>query len=66
VRTVDDVEAGDEGLAELFFFELLARGIYLARRGFIALSVPIGDAECDRLVTEVAAFVERHAQLLRP
>jgi glutamate-1-semialdehyde 2,1-aminomutase len=66
VHTVDDVEAGDEAVGELFFFELLARGIYLARRGFIALSLPIGDAECDRLVAEVAAFVERHSQLLRP
>ena len=40
----------EEALRELYFFDLLAAGIYIARRGMIAMSLPIGDAECDRLV----------------
>ena len=65
VLTAEDADASDERLGELFFLELLARGVYLARRGFIALSLPIGDAECDRLVAEVAGFIARHADLLQ-
>ena len=33
----------------LLFFELLGRSVYMARRGFMALSLPFGDAECMRL-----------------
>jgi glutamate-1-semialdehyde 2,1-aminomutase len=40
----------EEALRELFFFDLLDAGIYLARRGMIALSLPVGEAEMDRLV----------------
>jgi glutamate-1-semialdehyde 2,1-aminomutase len=64
VRTAEDADTSDERLGELFFLDLLARGVYLARRGFIALSLPIGDAECDRIVAEVADFIERRADLL--
>jgi glutamate-1-semialdehyde 2,1-aminomutase len=46
----------EEALRELYFFDLLAAGIYIARRGMIAMSLPIGDAECDRLVGAVEEF----------
>ncbi|HJU31641.1 MAG TPA: aminotransferase class III-fold pyridoxal phosphate-dependent enzyme [Hyphomicrobiaceae bacterium] len=46
----------EEALRELYFFDLLAAGIYIARRGMIAMSLPIGDAECDRLVAAVDEF----------
>jgi glutamate-1-semialdehyde 2,1-aminomutase len=46
----------EEALRELYFFDLLAAGIYIARRGMIAMSLPIGDAECDRLVTAIDEF----------
>jgi glutamate-1-semialdehyde 2,1-aminomutase len=52
----------EEALRELYFFDLLAAGIYIARRGMIALSLPIGDAECDLLV----AAVEEFCALRRP
>jgi glutamate-1-semialdehyde 2,1-aminomutase len=56
--------AEDEALRELFFFDMLAAGIYLARRGMIALSLPVGDAEIDRMVAAVADFAEARAALL--
>jgi glutamate-1-semialdehyde 2,1-aminomutase len=46
----------EDALRELYFFDLLAAGVYIARRGMIALSLPIGDAECDRLVAAVDEF----------
>jgi glutamate-1-semialdehyde 2,1-aminomutase len=64
IRSSADVARGDTGLKELFFFDLLAEGIWLARRGFIALSLAIGDAECDRLVAAVERFLVARAALL--
>ncbi len=52
----------EEGLRELYFLDLMAAGIYIARRGMIAMSLPIGEAECDRL----AAAVEEFCTLRRP
>jgi len=46
----------EEALRELYFFDLLAAGIYIARRGMIAMSLPIGDSECDRLLAAVEEF----------
>jgi glutamate-1-semialdehyde 2,1-aminomutase len=46
----------EEALRELYFFDLLAAGIYIARRGMIAMSLPIGEAECDRVVAAVDEF----------
>ena len=54
--------AKEEALRELYFFDLMAAGIYIARRGMIAMSLPIGDAECARLV----AAVEEFCALRRP
>jgi glutamate-1-semialdehyde 2,1-aminomutase len=51
-----DNTAAEEKLRELFFFDMLEAGFYLARRGMIALSLPITDADCDRLVQAVREF----------
>ena len=54
--------AREEALREIYFFDLLAAGIYIARRGMIAMSLLIEDAECDRLV----AALEEFCALRRP
>ncbi|WP_394847860.1 aspartate aminotransferase family protein [Pendulispora brunnea] len=64
VRCGADVAAGNPALKELFFFDMLARGIYLARRGMVTLSLPIGNAECDALLVAVASFLEERRSLL--
>ena len=51
VRSVDDLADADDRLKELLFFHCLDDGFYMARRGFIALSIEITDAD-------VAAFVD--------
>ena len=53
------VHAEDDRILELLFHHLLANGLYIARRGFIALSFEIGDAECDQLVASIAEWVGR-------
>jgi len=41
--------------ASMVFFDMLGAGVYLAGRGMIALSLPIGTDECRLLVDSVAA-----------
>jgi glutamate-1-semialdehyde 2,1-aminomutase len=55
----------EEGLRELFFFDMLAAGLYLARRGMVALSLPLSQSDLDRFVAAVAEFAEARAPLLR-
>jgi glutamate-1-semialdehyde 2,1-aminomutase len=53
-----------EGLRELFFFDMLEAGVYLARRGMAALSLPVGQAEIDRFVAAVDEFAALRKPLL--
>ena len=57
MRSPADAAKGDAKLKELFFFDMLAQGIWLARRGMFTLCLPIGDAECDRLAAAVEEFL---------
>jgi glutamate-1-semialdehyde 2,1-aminomutase len=59
-----DAAKADRKLEELFFFDMLSHGIWLARRGMMALSLPIGDAECDALAAAVEAFLSARRSLL--
>ena len=54
----------DPDLRELFHLDMLERGFYLARRGMIALSLEVGDAELDRFVDAVAEFLQVRGRLL--
>ena len=53
--------AEEEGLRELFFFDMLEAGLYLARRGMVALSLPLSQPDLDRFVAAVAEFAEARA-----
>jgi glutamate-1-semialdehyde 2,1-aminomutase len=55
----------EEGLRELFFFDMMEAGLYLARRGMVALSLPVGEAEMERFAAAVAEFVEVRKPLLQ-
>jgi glutamate-1-semialdehyde 2,1-aminomutase len=63
-RCAADADTADPLLAELLFFDLLERGIHIARRGMVALSLPVGDAECDALADAFAAFLADRGPLL--
>jgi glutamate-1-semialdehyde 2,1-aminomutase len=64
VRSPADAAKSDPKLKELFFFDMLAHGIWLARRGMLTLCLPIGDAECDRLAAAVEEFLASRQSLL--
>ena len=64
IRSPADAAKGDAKLKELFFFDMLAQGIWLARRGMMTLSLPIGDAECDQLAGAVEEFLASRRSLL--
>ena len=65
IGTAADASAADRSLRDLFFFDMLERGIYLARRGFMALSLPIGAAEMDRFEAAVGDFLDTRLDLVR-
>jgi glutamate-1-semialdehyde 2,1-aminomutase len=57
--------AAHDGLRELYFFDMLEAGIYLARRGMAALSLPVGESEMDRYAAAVTEFVRVRGPLIR-
>jgi glutamate-1-semialdehyde 2,1-aminomutase len=59
-----DAAKADLRLKRLLFFHLLEDGIYLAERGFIALSLMIGDAEEAKFDASLKRFIERYRGLL--
>jgi glutamate-1-semialdehyde 2,1-aminomutase len=63
-RNAADVARGDARLKELLFFDLLDRGFHLARRGMVALSLPVLDSDCTDFVDAVAGFLAEHKALL--
>jgi glutamate-1-semialdehyde 2,1-aminomutase len=64
IRTPADASRGDQRLKELLFFDLLTQGIWIAKRGMIVLSLPIGEAECDHLARAVDEFLAVRRSLL--
>ena len=64
IKSVQDAKKANQDLGELFFLDLLARGIYIARRGMMALSLPLTEADGDQLVTAVEEFAESRKRLL--
>ena len=64
IRCPEDAAKANAKLKELFFFDMLARGIWLARRGMMTVSLPIGDSECDALVAAVEEFLSVRRSLL--
>jgi glutamate-1-semialdehyde 2,1-aminomutase len=63
IRNAADSAKGHSGLLDLFYFDLLARGIWFAKRGMMALSIALDNNDADRLVGAVEEFVETRAPL---
>ncbi len=55
VTSVDDLRSSNDAWKELLFFAALNEGFFIARRGFIALSIEITDDDVETFV----AFVDR-------
>jgi glutamate-1-semialdehyde 2,1-aminomutase len=63
IRSAADAAKGHAGLLDLFYFDLLARGIWFAKRGMMTLSIALEEADGDKLVAAVAEFAETRAPL---
>ena len=63
IRTIAD-SAGDSRLRDLFFFDMAEAGIYLARRGFIALMLPVEDEQVDRFSLALNTFVTQRKAVM--
>ena len=59
VRSAADLAAADDRWRALLFFAALDAGYYLARRGFIALSIEITDDDIDGFVGVVDEWATR-------
>ena len=64
IRGPGDLAAADSGIRDLVFFDLIARGYYLARRGLMSLSLPIGEAETQGLVAALDDILMSRRALL--
>jgi glutamate-1-semialdehyde 2,1-aminomutase len=58
-----DIAGVDFRWRRLLFHELLARGFYVAERGYLALSLAVTDADLDAFVEAVRAFADQYAGL---
>jgi glutamate-1-semialdehyde 2,1-aminomutase len=63
IRNAADAAKGHAGLLDLLYFDLAARGIWIAKRGMMALSIALDDADVDKLVAAVEEFAETRAPL---
>jgi glutamate-1-semialdehyde 2,1-aminomutase len=63
IRSAEDAEQGNAALRDLFYFDLVERGIWFAKRGMFALSIALGEADHDKLVGAVEDFAETRAPL---
>ena len=59
----EDAERGNATLRDLFYFDLLASGIWFAKRGMFALSIALGEDDGDKLVEAVEEFAQTRAPL---
>jgi glutamate-1-semialdehyde 2,1-aminomutase len=64
ISSPHDLEKTDRRLRQLLFLDLLEQGIYIAERGFMALSLMVTEEDCDRLVNAVEHHIARRRELL--
>jgi glutamate-1-semialdehyde 2,1-aminomutase len=63
IRSQEDAERGNGALRDLFYFDLLARGIWFAKRGMFALSIALDEEDGDKLVDAVEEFAQTRTPL---
>ena len=60
IRCHADLAATPQAARDLFHLEMLLAGIWIARRGFMSVSLAHDDEDCGRLAAEFESFLERH------
>jgi glutamate-1-semialdehyde 2,1-aminomutase len=65
LRSAADLAGCDARVRDLLYFALLERGVFVARRGMTALSLPFGDAEVGQFLAALDDALAAHAALLQ-
>jgi glutamate-1-semialdehyde 2,1-aminomutase len=63
-RRPADLAGSDPRVKDLLFFALLERGVFIARRGLVALSLPFGDAEAVQFAAALDDALAAHQAVL--
>ena len=64
LRSAADLAGCDGRVRDLLYFALLERGVFIARRGMTALSLPFGDAEAETFVAALDDALAASAAVL--
>jgi len=63
IRSAADAAQGNAALLDLFYFDLVARGIWFAKRGMMALSIALDETDAGKLLAAVEEFAETRVPL---
>jgi len=63
IHSQEEAQKGNAPLRDLFYFDLVARGIWFAKRGMFALSIALDEQDGDKLADAVEEFAETRAPL---
>jgi len=63
IRSEEDAARSDGALHDLFWFDLVASGVWFAKRGMFALSIALDDTDGDTLTRAVEDFIQTRAPL---
>ena len=61
IRDPQELDASDDRIKQLVFLDLLERGFYIARRGFVALMLPHTDSDLEAFSEAMGDILEQHA-----
>jgi len=65
IRSPADAAKADQKLKELAYFDLISRGVWIAKRLMMALTLPMTDTDCDQIVGAVDEFLAVRGPLVR-
>ncbi|MEM7293329.1 MAG: aminotransferase class III-fold pyridoxal phosphate-dependent enzyme [Pseudomonadota bacterium] len=65
IQSVRDLSDADDRITELLFLDLLEAGYYIARRGFIALMLPLNDEDLEGFVEAFERVLANRASLFK-
>jgi glutamate-1-semialdehyde 2,1-aminomutase len=64
LRNVADLAGTDPRVKDLLYFAMLERGVFMARRGMVALMLPFGDAEVEQFVAALDDLLATYKTVL--
>jgi len=63
IHSQEEAQKGNAPLRDLFYFDIVARGIWFAKRGMFALSIALDEQDGDKLADAVEEFADTRAPL---